>query len=84
MVLVRQLFYKVHYSSLAIVPIHIANDLLITSGAHSLQDVFRSFHSTLKAMIVVPGSGTLKFYGASIIQSTNYSLSVDAEEKQKP
>lgn len=81
MAVILQLFYRVHSGSVAIILIKHVDDLLTNGEAAYTETFLRSFNSTFELGTVVCGPGTIKLFGMFIIQSGDYSPSIDADEK---
>ena len=57
------------------------DDLLLTGTDESLRQFVTDFHQKFKLGEVVHGPGTLRFYGLNLIQDTDYSVSIHADDK---
>lgn len=82
LVYVPQLFYFQDGSgNLSAVAVKIVDDVLMTGPKHVLESVIAKIKSSYKLGTVVFGPGTLLFFGLQISQDTDYSISIQGDDK---
>lgn len=75
------LFVLIKEGKLVLLVSKIGDDSFLTSTDEALRDFIISFNEKFKPGDVVHGPGTIRFYGTTISQDEDYSVSIHADDK---